>query len=64
MVSRYVQQQNVPPVHGKTDPQVIGGGAFAHTALLICYAYYVGFRYFGIPSFSISLAASVEQAVM
>ena len=38
-------------------PQVVDGGAFAYTALLVCYTDYLWFCHFEVSSFSINLAA-------
>jgi hypothetical protein len=56
----YVQHEDFLSTHSKTGPQVIDGGAFAHAALLIRYAYHLGFRHIGVPFFSIDLAACGE----
>ena len=47
------------PSSAKPAPS-IDSGAFADAALLIRYTYHLGFRYIGVPSFSIDLAACGE----
>ena len=47
----HIQQQDFLPLQREAGPQVVDGGAFADAALLICYADYLWFRHFGVPSF-------------
>ena len=40
----YVQQLDFHSDQRKSYPQVVDSSAFTHTAILICYAYHLGFR--------------------
>jgi hypothetical protein len=44
----YVQQENFFSFQRKTGPQVVDGGAFANSTLLIRYAYHFRFRHLGV----------------